>query len=171
MRTLWIGVIAVIASVLPFDDAHAERQRVVVPNVLELRVRRASAKLAHLGLEVRLIGKSSGVGRRIVTGQNPAGGRSVVRGAKVRLTFKWVADGAAPPNTKRSPKKVVVPDVIGLRPAAAQSRLQRAGLASRIVSARSKGRGIPFVTAQNPSAGKTVKRGAQVRLTTKRQPR
>ncbi len=170
MRISMIGVLAVAVSVLPFDAAVAGRERVVVPNVLDLDVRRATAKLARLGLEVRLVGRSSGTGRRIVTGQNPAGGRSIVQSAQVRLTYKWVAEGAAPPHRRKSPKHVLVPDVIGLRPASAQRRLQKAGLASRIVSTGS-GRGIPYVTTQNPPAGETVRRGVQVRLTTKKRPR
>ncbi len=171
MRTLWIAAIAAIASLLPFDDVHAGRERVEVPSVLDLDVRRASSKLSGLGLGVRLVGSSSGRGRRVVTGQHPAGGRTVVRGATVRLSYKWVATGDAPPASRRSPKFVVVPDVIGLRPRTAQHKLQHAGLASRIVSSRSSNRGIAYVTAQQPAAGESVRRGAQVRLTTKRRPR
>lgn len=165
MRHSWLLVpvvsLCVLLSGVPLE-ARGETRLVRVPNVRQLEASVATRRLGRAGLVARLIGRGSGSGERIIVGQNPAGGRQVRAGTTVRLTYRWSRVGRAPSARPGSANIVKVPNVIGSSPYEAQRRLRLAGLASRIVSG-SRASGV--VTAQNPAAGKAVRRGAQVRLT------
>ncbi len=143
-------------------EARGSTRLVRVPDVRRLEASVATSRIGRAGLVARLIGRNSGSGERIIVGQNPAAGRQVRAGATVRLTYRWSRVGKAPPASPGSANIVKVPNVIGSSPHDAQRRLRLAGLASRIVSGSSAS-GV--VIAQNPAAGREVRRGAQVRLT------
>ena len=165
MRHLWLLVPAVSLCLLLSGapvEARGTTRLVRVPDVRRLDAAVATSRINRAGLVARLIGRSSGSGERIIVGQNPAPGRTVRAGTTVRLTYRWSRVGSAPPASPGSPRLVKVPNVIGSSPYDAQRRLRLAGLASRIVSGSSAS-GV--VIAQNPAAGREVRRGAQVRLT------
>ena len=165
MRRLWLFVptvsLCLLLSGAPLE-ARGETRLVRVPDVRQLEASVATSRIGRAGLVARLIGRRNGSGERIIVGQNPAGGRQVRAGTTVRLTYRWSRVGSAPPASPGRPRSVKVPNVIGSTPYDAQRRLRLAGLASRIVSgSNATGR----VVAQNPAAGREVRRGAQVRLT------
>jgi beta-lactam-binding protein with PASTA domain len=155
-------LVALLVALAPVRVDAAPRQ-VTVPDVIGQPVNSAEARIHRAGLTVRLIGPSSGEGRRFVRAQNPAAGAKVRSGAQVRLTFRWVSDDQAPPSGPDASRRVRVPRVIGMSPRAAVDRLQRAGLAARLLGDDDDEK-RRVIVSQHPAAGASVKRGLTVRI-------
>jgi serine/threonine-protein kinase len=111
-----------------------------------------------------------------VTAQKPAANSKLPRGSKVRIN---VSTGAGTggggtttsagttttttTTTTTAPRQVTVPNVVGQQQAAAQKRLNKAGLGVRVnyvASQKPEGQ----VVDQSPAAGTSVKKGSKVRI-------
>lgn len=157
MRTM-VLLLAALALVWGVPAAEASGTKVKVPDVRQMEVERAVRVLQRAGLSARLLG-ASGSGTKFVVGQNPAPGREVKTGTRVRLSCRVARDGQAAPTAPGTSRTVEVPRVIGLSRTQAQARLQRLGLGSRVVGSTEG-----TVVGQNPTAGSRVRRGTQVRI-------
>jgi PASTA domain-containing protein len=130
---------------------------VTVPNVVGLAQAAAQSALAGAGLSVGAVttANSSTVPQGAVISQNPASGASVASGSAVALV---VSLGPAPVT-------VLVPNVVGLAQAAAQSALTGAGLGlGTVTSANSATVPAGVVISQNPASGASVTQGSAVAL-------
>jgi serine/threonine-protein kinase len=138
---------------------------VSVPDVVGSDLVVAERTLARAGLAVRRLGPNDGVGRAVVTGQSPAAGSSVRAGAQVRLTYRFVAPGDAPPGDRDAPRTARVPSLTGLDPLRAERVLQDAGFACDLIGPTAGESGRALVVGQHPAAGSEAKRGSTVRVT------
>ena len=125
---------------------------VAVPRVIGLQEATAVQRLAKKDLVPKPVFRASKFAPGIVFGQTPAEGSKVARRSAVTLL---VSSGR--PN-------VAVPNVTGLRTAAALVRLKAAGLKSTIVKTPST-QPPGTVLKQQPSAGARVSKGQTVTLT------
>jgi eukaryotic-like serine/threonine-protein kinase len=124
-----------------------------VPSVAGLSQDRAVKDLNKAGLKVTLdTSPSDTVGRGKAIRTVPQEGTSVERFTRVRL---FISSG---------PRKVTVPNVVGLARASAESDLENAGL---LFSVREQTSDKPKdeVIAQSPGSGTEVDRGARVTVT------
>jgi len=125
---------------------------VAVPRVIGLQEAAAVQQLAKKHLVPKPVFRASKFAPGTVFGQTPAQGAKVTRGSAVTLL---VSSGA--PN-------VAVPNVTGLRTAAAGARLRAVGLKSSITKTSST-KPPGTVLKQEPSAGAKVSKGQTVTLT------
>jgi beta-lactam-binding protein with PASTA domain len=155
----------------------------VVPSLVSQTEQAATSSLSALGLKANVVQVSSTQQAGMVVAQNPKPGTKVPSSSSVRLN---VSSGAASPTspspTQTSPSPVQtrkptpgasaaatvsVPDLGGLKLAAARNAIRNAGLVTEI-------RYVPSqleagtVTGQSPKPGTTVKRGAHVFITVSR---
>ncbi|MBK5225886.1 MAG: PASTA domain-containing protein, partial [Thermoleophilia bacterium] len=129
---------------------------VTVPDVKNLTVDQASSRLSQDGLSLGTTSEeySDTVGTGKVISQSPGAGQSVKEGSSVNIV---VSKGPAPP------KKVTVPDVIGMTKLDAQNALSAKGLVASISELTN-----PDPTTwgkvydQDPAAGKKVDEGTTV---------
>lgn len=128
------------------------KELVTMPDVMSLSEGAARPKIADVGLDVWRVELDSvrTPYENTVTRQLPAPGRQIPRGTRVQL---WLSRGI---DTSR---KVAVPDILGMTPAAARARLREAGL--YVDSPRATG---PRVTSQDPSSGTQVNLGKEVAI-------
>jgi beta-lactam-binding protein with PASTA domain len=126
-------------------------EQVTVPDVTGLTRESAEARLRDEGLEVSVEEQESDVAEGDVISQNPAAGTRVSRGDRITIV---VSTGKP---------QVEVPDVIGMTPDRAASRLSSAGLSAvrqeRTVTDPDQD-GV--VIEQRPGAGVQVDQGRQV---------
>ena len=134
------------------------KELVVMPDVMTLSEGAARPEIDKAGLEVGRVELDSvrTPYENTVTRQLPAAGRRVPRGTEVRL---WLSRGV---DTSR---KVAVPDVVGMTPAAARARLRDAGLF--VASPRATG---GRVTSQDPARGTQVNPGKEVVIVAQEEP-
>jgi serine/threonine-protein kinase len=126
-------------------------QGTAVPSVIGLTDVKATARLTQAGLRSQIKRQTSEKAKDTVISQAPAAGARVDPGAAVTII---VSAGRA---------GVEVPDVVGLRTAAAVTRLRAAGFkakANEVFSAKPSG----TVVAENPAAGDRAEKGTQVKL-------
>src|ERR687888_327981 len=121
-------------------DIHVSRgpPPVTVPNVIGKSRDDAVAALSDAGLKPKVFSVHSNKTPNTVTGQDPPGGTSVIKGSKVRI------------NVSSGPTPVTVPYVVGLSFDQASAQLQSAGFAvarRNIDSDQPKG----TVVAQDPT--------------------
>jgi serine/threonine-protein kinase len=129
---------------------------VTVPDVKNLTVDQASSRLSQDGLSLGTTSEeySDTVSTGKVISQSPGAGQSVKEGSSVNIV---VSKGPAPP------KKVTVPDVIGMSKLDAQNALSAKGLVASISELTN-----PDPTTwgkvydQDPAAGKKVDEGTTV---------
>jgi serine/threonine-protein kinase len=109
-----------------------------------------------------------------VTAQKPTANSKLPRGSKVRINVSTGAAatggsgtttsaGTTTTTTTTAPQKVTVPNVVGQQQAAAQKRLNKAGLGVRVsyvASQKPEGQ----VVTQSPAAGASVQKGSKVRI-------
>jgi serine/threonine-protein kinase len=123
---------------------------VTVSNVVGMKEAAATEQLRQQGLDPRVLTKPSKAAKGTVFAQTPGAGTSVARGAPVELSVSAIS------LTK-------VPNVVGLKSAAAVSRLKTAGLGAQVVTvAGTKPAGT--VLSQTPPAPKSVGKGSTVVL-------
>jgi len=126
-------------------------EQVTVPDVTGLTRESAEARLRDENLEVSVEEQESDVAEGDVISQNPAAGTRVSRGARVTIVVSTGKPQAA------------VPDVVGMSPERAASRLSSAGLSAvrqeRTVTDPDQD-GV--VIEQRPGAGTQVDEGSQV---------
>jgi beta-lactam-binding protein with PASTA domain/tRNA A-37 threonylcarbamoyl transferase component Bud32 len=126
-------------------------EQVTVPDVVGLSQSSAEARLEDLGLGVSVDQQESEEPEGEVIAQSPGGGTRVDQEARVTIT---VSSG---------PKQVKVPDVTGLAPGAAASRLRAAGLSP---TSRERPTTNPdedgVVLEQRPGSGTEVDSGSSV---------
>jgi serine/threonine-protein kinase len=127
--------------------------KVLVPSVRNLPEQRAFKELEKADLKVTADPQPSNkVKKGFVVGTSPEDGTEVDRGSRVRL---FVSSG---------PQKVAVPDVVGLSRESAESRLDREGLAVRVVMQQSE-KPKDEVIAQAPGQGTKLDAGDRVTIT------
>jgi serine/threonine-protein kinase len=113
----------------------------------------AKAKLEGMGLKtVRSEDFSDTIAAGQVIGTNPSAGKTVARGDTVTIIVS------------KGPDLVTVPDVTGMQPEDAATRIEGAGLSVGQVEGPFRGR----VYTADPPAGSRVKRGTSVDLYLKR---
>jgi serine/threonine-protein kinase len=144
-------------------------QRVAVPSVVGRRRDEAIARLRSAGLHAVVFSVPSKSPPGFVVAQSPQAGSKAPKGSRVRLNVAKTAPGATgttattTPSTTTTAATAKVPPVVGLSQTAAQKRLHAAGFRVRTTyAASSKPAGT--VTAQHPTAGSTLRRGAVVRM-------
>lgn len=129
---------------------------VTVPDVKNLTVDQASSRLSQDGLSLGTTSEeySDTVGTGKVISQSPGAGQSIKEGSSVNIV---VSKGPEPP------KKVTVPDVIGMSKLDAQNALSAKGLVASVSELTN-----PDTTTwgkaydQDPTAGKKVDEGTTV---------
>jgi serine/threonine-protein kinase len=122
-----------------------------VPNVVGDRVGQATARVEEAGLDWTVVRTASARPPGTVSATRPGSGTEVDEGAEVTLV---VSTG---------PRRVEVPDVVGLSLDDARARLQQSGLDARVrrvFSDESPG----SVVAQDPSAGDRAAAESAVRI-------
>ena len=129
------------------------KQLVVVPDVVSLsegvaRPRITEAKLVVAGTEIDSVRTPF---ENTVTRQVPSAGSQVRQGTRMTL---WLSPGVGT-------ERVRVPDVVGMSPDEARSRLRQAGL--WVDSPRATGGEVLW---QDPDRGETIKEGEEVRIYT-----
>ncbi len=125
--------------------------KVDVPNVVGKQATDAVALLTEQGLKADVHRVNSDKETGIVTGQDPAGGKSVVKGTKVRI------------NVSQGPKPIPIPPVVGVPYEQAAAQLQGAGFAVLRIDVDSNDpRGT--VVQQDPGANSLASKGATVTL-------
>lgn len=125
------------------------RADVLVPNVTGLTAADAQRQAATQGLTVRTVGEGE-----TVTDQMPAQGASVPGGSQIVLYL-----GEAKPTDQ-----VVVPDVTGKSPTAAQDALTAAGLYMKADGALGSNTNSTMAAGQSIDAGTSVERGTVVKV-------
>ena len=130
----------------------APKELVVMPDVVSLSEGAARPQVEDAGLAVGRVELDSvrTPYENTVTRQLPAAGRRIPRGTRVQL---WLSRGI---DTSR---RVEVPDVLGMTPEAARSRIREAGL--WVASPRATG---DRVTAQDPARGTLLNPGKEVAI-------
>jgi serine/threonine-protein kinase len=126
-------------------------QGTAVPSVIGLTYPKATARLSEDGFRSQIKRQTSEKAKDTVISQSPAAGAHVDPGAVVTII---VSSGRA---------GVEVPDVVGLRTAAAVAKLQAAGFrakATNVFSPKPTG----TVIAQQPAAGDRADKGSEVKL-------
>jgi beta-lactam-binding protein with PASTA domain len=128
------------------------KELVAMPDVVSLSEGAARPQIEDAGLAVGRVELDSvrTPFENTVTRQLPAAGRQVPRGTRVQL---WLSRGV---DTSR---RVEVPDVVGMTPAAARGRLREAGF--WVASPRATG---DRVTAQDPARGTLLNPGKEVTI-------
>ena len=126
-------------------------QGTTVPSVIGLSEVKATTRITQAGLRSQIKRQTSQKAKDTVISQSPAAEAHVDPGAIVTMIVSAGRSG------------VEVPDVVGLRTAAAVTKLRAAGFklkASEVFSAKPSG----TVVAQNPAAGDRAEKGSQVQL-------
>jgi beta-lactam-binding protein with PASTA domain len=136
------------------DLVLAGREMLSVPDVSGVTEAQAVVALDKAGLTVGSVSAvpTTAVAAGVVTSQTPEQGAQAAKGSAVDL---WVA---------QAPLGIAVPDVGGLRQAAANTALVNAGLVVRVVTQSSSSIPSGIVIDQNPSAGVTAQSGATVTI-------
>ena len=129
----------------------ATENTAVVPAVVGLGEKQASARITSVGLQA--LGRSQASSKRqgVVLAQNPAAGKRLARGALVGLVVS------------AGPRSGTVPPVVGLPVAKAVAALRAAGLGVRARHVPAQRR-AGLVDTQTPAAGTRLRHGI-VRLT------
>jgi serine/threonine-protein kinase len=128
---------------------------VAVPDVTGMTADEATTTLADAALaSAKVEAYVAGVAAGVVAAQEPAPGALVMPLSEVLVTVS-LGEGTA---------GVTVPDVVGLREAAAVDELEAAGLAVTTGRAYSSGVAAGRVIAQAPEAGASVEEGADAGL-------
>ena len=137
------------------DLVLAGREMLSVPDVSGITEAQAVVALDKAGLTVGSVSivSTTAVAEGVVTSQTPDQGAQAAKGSAVDL---WVA---------QAPAGVAVPDVSGLKQAAANSTLVNAGFVVKVVSQSSTSVAKGTVIDQNPSAGVNAQSGATVSIT------
>jgi beta-lactam-binding protein with PASTA domain len=138
-------------------------ERVVVPDVEGLTASEAIDLLRGVGLasETRLVPSDEPEGT--VIAQSPAAEEEVAAGTEVVLDVAEAGSTEPPPPTTTEPATVRVPNLVGMRAAAARERLRALGLRPTqrpVQSSRPAGE----VVRQSPGAGAEVREGGIVTL-------
>ena len=141
------------------------RGLVTVPNVVGQSRDDAVQTVRGAGLVPKAFGVPSTQPKGTVVAQTPPAGKRVPGGTPVRLNVSngQRSSGGPPPPPPPPPASASVPDVTGLPQAAAQSRLNAAGLKAGVVyvpSDETQG----TVVSQSPQANTTPKRGTRIQL-------
>jgi beta-lactam-binding protein with PASTA domain len=151
LLALALLVVGAIVGWLIFHNSGDGGKKTVVPSVIGLTDVNATARITQAGLRSQIKRETSEKAKDTVISQSPAADARVDPGAVVTLI---VSAGRA---------GVEVPDVVGLRSAAAVTKLQSVGLRAQVSNIfSSKPSGTVF--AQQPPAGDRAEKGAEVKL-------
>jgi len=142
------------ASAGTVDLVLAGREMLSVPDVSGITEAQAVVTLDKAGLTVGSVNvvATTAVAAGVVTSQTPEQGEQAAKGSAVDL---WVA---------QAPVGVAVPDVSGLKQAAANTALVSAGFVVKVVTRSSTSVANGIVIDQVPSAGVTAQSGATVTI-------
>jgi len=136
------------------DLVLAGREMLSVPDVAGVTEAQAVTTLDKAGLTVGAVSvvATTAVAAGVVTSQMPEQGAQAAKGSAVDL---WVA---------QAPVGIAVPDVSGLKQAAANTALVNAGFVVKVVPQPSTSVANGIVSDQDPSAGVTAQSGATVTI-------
>lgn len=140
-----VGLILLLVSVLT-------PERVQVPDVVGSSISVATQRLQNEGFEVVPVRDNSDKPRNTVIGQDPQGGTSAEKGARVTIN---VSDG---------PSLVDVPEVVGDGRNEARRKLVAAGFKVEEVPVASDNMRINRVVSQTPDRGTLYERGKVVTI-------
>jgi serine/threonine-protein kinase len=126
--------------------------RVIVPDVTGLKEDKAAARLGAAHLTPKVKTKATPKPTGIVVSQAPPAGKQAKKGGTVTI----VVDAGAP--------AVAVPDLTGLKVAAAGKRLADAKLKAQTTQVTAAGKPAGTVVSQAPPAGTKLKQGSVVTL-------
>jgi beta-lactam-binding protein with PASTA domain len=132
------------------DNGKKAASEVTVPAVVGLKQDAAVTRLNERGLAPELVSRTSKFPRGTVFAQAPGAGTKVARHSRVTLSVSAAAVTG-------------VPNVIGVKTAAAVARLQRAGLSAQVTSVAAKA-APGIVVSQTPRQGTTAAKGSTVAL-------
>ena len=159
---------------MPSQIAEARSPRKIrIPALVGLSVDQATKALQRAGFRMRLVGNNRGYGKRVVHGQHPSAGTPMVRGATVRVSFRYVATPrrprrVIPPSKGRPPRHqpqtVVVPDLRGLAPHVARNLLRARGLRAQFPAGLPRRGVLATVSHQSLKPGTAARRGAVLRI-------
>jgi eukaryotic-like serine/threonine-protein kinase len=157
---LVVVVVVLIAAIAAIKFINGGNSGVSVPTVAGDSVHKAQSEIVGAGLQVgpEELKFSNTVPKNEVIGTNPSAGSSEAKGGRVSLI---VSKG---PQAKKA-KDVSVPNVVGLRRAAAESKLTAAGFKWSIVSVGTQGGVAPnTVVTEKPSALSMAPKGSTVTI-------
>lgn len=130
--------------------------RVQTPDVTGLAVTAAARRVNAEGLRPTLMYVDSSENAGIVTDQSPAGGTSLGKGSRVRLSISNGPNPAAP---------VDVPNVVHKAQSTAAETIRQAGLRVFVLFRKTTNAGqIGLVLEQQPAAGTSIPGGSRVAL-------
>jgi eukaryotic-like serine/threonine-protein kinase len=138
------------AYFLTRDNDHKSASAVTVPPVVGLKEGEAVRRLNERDLVPQLITRPSKFPAGTVSAQDPSAGTQVDRGSQVTLSVSVVA-------------LTPVPNVAGLKTAAAVARLKAAGLKAEVTAVPATA-AAGVVVKESPAAGTKVAKGSTVSL-------
>ncbi len=118
-----------------------------VPNVMDMSLQKAKAKLKNRGLSYRVVGNGDKV-----TDQTPVGG-AIIPGNSTVILYA---------GTKKPTSKCVVPELVGKSPAEANNAATSAGILVRFSGTTDSDSGAVRVLSQSVKAGKKVDAGTVI---------
>jgi eukaryotic-like serine/threonine-protein kinase len=145
------------------------KQPVAVPDVVGQSESEATAALEQAGFEAGVLKVPAADPTGTVVAQSPTAGEKAPEGSKVQINVSKGSSSTTTTTTTTTPAtgSVTVPDVVGLKLAAAKKQLENTGFkvdTKQVPSREPKG----TVLAQFPAAGQTAKRGASIRINVSR---
>jgi beta-lactam-binding protein with PASTA domain len=149
------------------------KQSVAVPDVIGLSRAEASAELERAGFEVAVAEVPAAEPKGTVVAQSPGAGERAPKDSKVQInvskgtgttgTVTITTTGTTQTTTTPAGGSVAVPDVVGLKQAAARRQLEDASFKVDARQVPSK-EPVGTVVAQFPAAGQLAKRGGTIRI-------
>lgn len=127
-------------------------ERVTVPNVVGHAAGQAQSKLVQAGFKTQVFSQVDKAPAGEVISQNPSGGQKAKKGSTVIL------------NVSSGPGEVTMPDVQGLKQAAATKQLQALGLTVNVRKEFDNEVAEGRATRTVPQAGQKAQRGSEVDL-------
>jgi beta-lactam-binding protein with PASTA domain len=142
------------------------RQKVAVPAVVGEDRATATRTLEEAGFQAAVLEVPSSEPKGTVVAQNPKPNDQAAKGSKVQINVSKGSAGGTT-TTVATPAPVTVPDLVGLKQAAATRKLQTAGLKVDVRTVPSQ-EPTGTVVAQYPAAGETARRGGTIRINVSR---
>lgn len=150
--------VPVATTTAPATTALVPPGRVIVPDVTGLKEATAAARLGAVHLTPKVVTKATKKPNGTVVGQTPVAGKQARKNSLVTI----VVDQGQP--------AVALPDLTGLKVAAAGTRLAKLGLKAKTTNVTARGKPAGTVVDEAPAAGTKLKPGSVVTLSVARTP-
>ena len=152
----WLWILLLLAALIAgaFWLLSGEKEEVTVPDLAGMTVEAAEVALEEADLTVGKVTEeaSTEIEEGLIISQDPAADEMADSGSRIDIV------------TAKVPEGVEVPDVTGMRAAAAQGALENVGLIWRVDEVYSDDVAEGKVVAQSPQADTRVEEGAEVAL-------